>query len=73
MIRYAVAMKDGDWAVFRSGEPVSAGHSRSAAIEIARQLTFEAEERGEAVELLVQGYYGDVSKRVSGGEHEAAT
>lgn len=72
MIRYAVARKDADWAVFRSGQPLSVGHTRSAAIEIARRLAFEAEERGEAVELLVQGYYGDVSKRVSGGQQQAA-
>ncbi|WP_091739769.1 hypothetical protein [Phenylobacterium immobile] len=71
MIRYAVAMKDGDWTVFEAGEPLSSGISRSAAIELARKLTFDAEARGEAVELLVQGYYGDVLSRLSGGEEAA--
>lgn len=72
MIRYAVAMKDGDWTVFCGGEPVASGLTRSAAIEMARQLAFDAEERGDAVELLVQGYYGDLSSRISGGQEAAS-
>jgi hypothetical protein len=43
------------------------GLTRSGAIQMAKDLAFEAEERGEAVELLVQGYYGDMSRRLSGG------
>ena len=31
---------------------------------------FEAEERGDSVELLIQGYYGDMSRRVTGGTDE---
>lgn len=71
MIRYAVAMKDGDWTVFQAGEPLTSGISRSAAIEMARRLTFDAEASGETVELLIQGYYGDVSSRISGDENAA--
>jgi hypothetical protein len=43
------------------------GTTRSAAIELAKQLAFAAEERGDAVELLIQGYYGDVSRKLTGG------
>jgi galactokinase len=71
MIRYAVAMKDGDWTVFEGGEPLTSGISRSAAIEMAKRLAFDAEERGETVELLIQGYYGDVTSRISGDEDAA--
>jgi hypothetical protein len=41
--------------------------SRSAAIQMAKDLAFEAEERGDTVELLIQGYYGDMSRRLTGG------
>lgn len=67
MVQYAVTLKDGDWTVFKDGEPVERGLSRSAAIQMAKDLAFEAEERGDNVELLIQGYYGDLSRRVSGG------
>ena len=66
MVQYAVTLKDGDWTVFRDGEPVAGDLSRSAAIEMAKDLAFKAEERGEAVELLIQGYYGEMSRKVTG-------
>lgn len=66
MVQYAVTLKDGEWTVFRDGEPVANDLSRSAAIQLAKDLSFEAEERGEAVELLVQGYYGEMSRKVTG-------
>jgi hypothetical protein len=34
---------------------------------MAKDLAFEAEERGDNVELLIQGYYGDLARRVTGG------
>ncbi|MET0272236.1 MAG: hypothetical protein ABW360_04545 [Phenylobacterium sp.] len=68
MVQYAVTLKDGDWTVFRDGEAVAHDLSRSAAIEMAKSLAFDAEERGEAVELLIQGYYGDMSRRLTGAE-----
>ena len=67
MVQYAVTLKDGDWTVFRDGAPMEHGMTRSAAIQLAKDLAFDAEERGEAVELLIQGYYGDLSRRLSGG------
>jgi hypothetical protein len=67
MVQYAVTLKDGDWTVFCNGEPMARGTTRSAAIEIAKQLAFAAEERGDTVELLIQGYYGDVSRKLTGG------
>jgi hypothetical protein len=66
MVQYAVTLKDGDWTVFTDGTPVAGQLSRSAAVQMAKDLAFEAEERGEAVELLIQGYYGDVSRRITG-------
>jgi hypothetical protein len=68
MIQYAVTLKDGDWTVFRDGQPLERGLTRSAAIQLAQDLAFDAESRGSAVELLIQGYYGDMSRRLSGGE-----
>ena len=66
MVRYAVAQKDGEWTVFRDGEPIEHDLTRSAAIQIAKILAFESEERGETVELLIQGYYGDLATKVTG-------
>ncbi len=66
MVQYAVTLKDGDWTVFSEGQPVAGGLSRSAAVQMAKDLAFEAEARGEAVELLIQGYYGEVSRRLTG-------
>lgn len=66
MVQYAVTLKDGDWTVFSEGQPVASGLSRSAAVQMAKDLAFEAEARGEAVELLIQGYYGEVSRRLTG-------
>ena len=67
MVQYAVTLKDGDWTVFKDGSAVEHDLSRSAAIQMARLMAFEAEERGESVELLIQGYYGEVSRKVTGG------
>jgi len=68
MVQYAVTLKDGDWTVFQDGAPIASDLTRSAAIELAKGLAFEAEERGEAVELLIQGYFGELATRLSGGE-----
>jgi hypothetical protein len=70
MVQYAVTLKDGDWTVFKDGKPIERGLSRSAAVQMAKDLAFEAEERGDSVELLIQGYYGDMSRRISGGVEE---
>jgi hypothetical protein len=67
MVQYAVTLKDGDWTVFRDGQAIEHGMSRSAAIQMAKDLAFESEERGDTVELLIQGYYGDLSRRLTGG------
>ena len=67
MVQYAVTLKDGDWTVFKDGQPLERGLTRSAAIQMAKDLAFEAEERGDNVELLIQGYYGELSRRVTGG------
>ncbi len=68
MVQYAVTLKSGDWTVFKDGEPLASNLSRSAAVEMAEALAFEAEESGEAVELLVQGYTGELGHKHSGGD-----
>jgi hypothetical protein len=70
MVQYAVTLKDGDWTVFRDGQPMERGMTRSAAIQLAKDLAFEAEEEGQEVELLIQGYYGDMSRRLTGGAED---
>jgi hypothetical protein len=65
-VQLAVIKKDGDWAVFRNGEILQQGGSRSACIEAAEALAFDAEERGERVELVIQDYLGELKTRVSG-------
>ncbi len=68
MVQYAVTLKQGDWTVFKDGEAIAAGMSRSAAVELAEGYAFDAEERGESVELLIQDYTGSLSHKVSGGD-----
>ena len=68
MVQYAVTLKDGDWTVFCDGKPMESGMTRSAAIQLAKDMAFDAEERGEAVELLIQGYYGEMSRKLTGGD-----
>ena len=67
MVQYAVTSKDGDWTVFCDGEAKARGLTRSAAIRLAQEMAFAAEERGDTVELLIQGYYGDLSRKLTGG------
>jgi hypothetical protein len=71
MVQYAVTLKDGDWTVFTDGKPVERGLSRSAAIQLAKDMAFEAEERGDTVELLIQGYYGDLARKLTGSGDDA--
>ena len=72
MVQYAVTLKEGDWTVFADGQPIEKGLSRSAAIQTAKDLAFAAEERGDTVELLIQGYYGDLSRKLTGGPDSAS-
>ena len=67
MVQYAVTLKEGDWTVFKDGHAVASGMSRSAAVQIAEGLAFDAEEEGEPVELLIQDYTGELAHKVSGG------
>jgi hypothetical protein len=68
MVQYAVTLKSGDWTVFKDGEPLASNLSRSAAVEMAETLAFEAEEEGQPVELLIQGYTGELGRKHSGGD-----
>ena len=63
MIQFAVTQKDGEWTVFRDGEVVASGMSRSRAVEQAETLAHDAAEAGEAAELLVQDYTGELVSR----------
>jgi len=68
MVQYAVTLKRGDWTVFKDGEPLASNLSRSAAVEMAETLAFEAEAEGQPVELLIQGYTGELGRKCSGGD-----
>ena len=48
-------------------EAVAANLSRSAAVDMAERLAFEAEDSGDEVELVIQGYTGELDHRRSGG------
>lgn len=63
MVQFAVTQKDGEWTVFRDGEVVASGMSRSRAIEQAETLAHDAAEAGEETELLVQDYMGELVTR----------
>ena len=63
MVQFAVTQKDGEWTVFRDGEVVLSGMSRSRAIEQAETLAHDAAEAGEETELLVQDYIGELITR----------
>ena len=65
-MQLAVIQKDGEWAVLRDGDVVHRGGPRSACIEAAEALAFEAEEGGVRVELVIQDYLGELKTRVSG-------
>lgn len=71
MVQFAVALKDSEWTVFSDGRPVARDLTRSAAVQLAKDLAFEAEERGETVELLIQGYYGELSRKVTGSPDDS--
>jgi hypothetical protein len=63
MVQFAVTKKDGEWTVFRDGEAVFSGMSRSRAVEQAETLAHDAAEAGEETELLVQDYIGELTTR----------
>jgi hypothetical protein len=67
MLRLAVLKKGPEWTVLRDGQALAEGLSRSQAMALADQLAFESEE-SEDVEILVQGYTGEVQARYSGPE-----
>ena len=63
MIQYAVTLKSADWTIFENGNVIASGMSRSRAIERAEVLAHEAIRSGEDVELVVQGYTGELLSR----------
>jgi hypothetical protein len=38
MVQYAVTLKDGDWTVFSDGQAIEHGLSRSAAVQMAKDM-----------------------------------
>ena len=63
VVQFAVTQKDGEWTVFRDGQVVAQGMSRSRAIEQAETLAHDAAEAGEPAELVVQDYTGQLISR----------
>lgn len=68
MVQFAVTLKNAEWTVFKDGVPIAQGMSRSKAVAMAEDLAFAAEEAGDDVDLLVQGYTGELIERHSGGK-----
>jgi hypothetical protein len=67
-MQIAVIRKAGEWIILRDALPLGAGVTRSAAIEIAHALRFQAEAQGEAVEFVVQDLIGGLTARYSGDD-----
>ena len=67
-MQLAVIKKNGEWSVFQDGSVLESGASRSACIEAAEHIAFDAEARGEAVELVIQDYLGELKTRYSGAD-----
>jgi hypothetical protein len=65
VIQLAVIQQGPTWSVLKNGAPVEDGLMRSQAVALAERLSFEAEP-SEAVELLVQGYTGELRAKYSG-------
>ena len=65
MVQFAVVLKSGEWTLFRNGEVLAQGMSRSRAVERAEELAADAREAGDKVELLVQDYIGELKPRRS--------
>jgi hypothetical protein len=68
VLQLAVIQQGADWAVLKNGSPVEQGLRRSDAIALAERMSFDAVEKAEAVELLVQDYTGELKTSYSGGE-----
>ncbi len=62
-MQFAVAMKNREWAIFRDGEVLRWGISRSRAIEEAASRARDALKTEEEVEFLVQDYIGELTRR----------
>jgi len=65
-LQIAVIRKSGEWTVLRDTLTLGTGVTRSAAIEIAQALRYQAEAQGEAVEFIVQDTVGGLTSRYSG-------
>jgi hypothetical protein len=64
MLQYAVTLKGGEWCLFRNGDVLMRGMSRSRAVERAEVLAADAREAGQEVELLLQDYFGLLRRRL---------
>jgi hypothetical protein len=69
VVQFAVALKNSEWTLFKDAVPLISGMSRSEAVERAEALAFQAEEEGDDVELVIQGYTGALKQSRSGGGH----
>lgn len=65
-MQVAVIQKDGGWTVMRDGSLLATAVTRSAALELAHALRFQAEAEGHQVEFISQEPMGVLKTRWSG-------
>ena len=66
MVQIAVIQQAGEWKIQRDASLLGSGVTRSAAIELAQALAFQAAEQGQEVELLIHGLTGQLEHRYLG-------
>jgi hypothetical protein len=65
-MQIAVLLKDRAWIVLRDGGILATAVTRSAALDLAHALRFQAEAEGRQVEFVAQDPRGELKTRWSG-------
>ena len=65
-MQITVMLMGGTWNVLQDAIVLGSGVTRSAAIQIAHALRFQAEAQGDDVELVIQDLIGSLNTRYSG-------
>jgi hypothetical protein len=65
-MQIAVLLKDGAWIILRDSAVLATAVTRSAALDLAHALRFQAESEGHQVEFVAQDPRGELKTRWSG-------